>query len=181
MHRQHLYRPRDKLIRPAILFRGKGRISAVERVAYNPGVDVFFQAGAWVVTATCIAWAKQSFLCSIKVDEEAVPSERSILFVDDLHAQTTESSSGPSLKTAIGWCGFSHRAAPMRCSQPMRVVGVSLRWSSGGNWNCSSINMSTSTNGQLHLRVRATSPYRSVGGKCRRVRGRSAWLPPSPV
>ena len=90
MHRQHLYRPRDKLIRPAILFRGKGRISAVERAAYNPGVDVFFQAGAWVVTATCIAWAKQSFRCSIKVDEEAVPSERSILFVDDLHAQTTD-------------------------------------------------------------------------------------------
>ena len=91
------------------------------------------------------------------------------------------SSSGPSLKTAKGWCDFSHRAAPMRCNQSMRAMGVSLRWRSGGNWNCSSINMSTSTNDQLHLRVRATSPYRSVGDKCRRVRGRSAWQLPSPV
>ena len=38
--------PGDKLIRLAIPFRGKGRISAVEEGTYDPRVDVFFEASA---------------------------------------------------------------------------------------------------------------------------------------
>ena len=30
-------------MRPAVIFRGKGRVPAVERAAYNPRVDVFFK------------------------------------------------------------------------------------------------------------------------------------------
>ena len=67
--------PGDKLIRRAIIFRGKCRISAAERAAYDPRVYVFFQASAWMDDATCIAWVKQSFLRSIKGDEEVMPSE----------------------------------------------------------------------------------------------------------
>ena len=29
-------------MRPAVIFRGKGRVPAVERAAYDPRVDVFF-------------------------------------------------------------------------------------------------------------------------------------------
>ena len=32
-----------KLMRPAVIFRGKGRVPAVERAAYDPRVDVFFK------------------------------------------------------------------------------------------------------------------------------------------
>ena len=35
--------PGAKLMRPAVIFRGKGRISAVERAAYDPRFDDFFR------------------------------------------------------------------------------------------------------------------------------------------
>ena len=35
--------PGAKLIRPAVIFRGKGRVPRVERAAYDPRVDVFFK------------------------------------------------------------------------------------------------------------------------------------------
>ena len=42
--------------------------------------------------ATCMEWewTKRSFLRSIKSDEDIVPSEQPILFLDTLHAQTMD-------------------------------------------------------------------------------------------
>jgi hypothetical protein len=82
--------PGAKLMRPAVVFRGKGRVPAVERAAYDPRVDVFFQENAWMDNATSIAWLKKSLLRSLKGEEGVVPREQSILFADNLHAQTTD-------------------------------------------------------------------------------------------
>ena len=88
----------DKIIRPATIFPGKGRISAVERAAYDPRVEVFFQVSAWMDDATCIAWAKQSFLRSMMGDEEVVPSEQFFCLWTICTRRRRTSSSGPSLK-----------------------------------------------------------------------------------
>ncbi|CAB1116487.1 unnamed protein product [Ectocarpus sp. CCAP 1310/34] len=80
----------DKLMRTAVIFRGKGKVSAVEKAAYDPGVDVLFQENAWMDGPMCMAWAKNSFLRSIEGEEGVVPEEQSILFADNLHAQTTD-------------------------------------------------------------------------------------------
>ena len=40
--------------------------------------------------ATSIAWLKKSLLCSLKGEEGVVPRKQSILFADNLHAQTTD-------------------------------------------------------------------------------------------
>ena len=77
-------------MRPAVIFRGKGKVPAVERAAYDPRVDVFFQDNAWMDNATSIAWLKKSLLRSLKGEEGVVPRDQSILFANSLHVQTTD-------------------------------------------------------------------------------------------
>ena len=52
----------DELMRTAIIFRRKGRISAVEKESYDPLVYVFFQTSACTDGATFVVWTKQSFV-----------------------------------------------------------------------------------------------------------------------
>ncbi|KAK3249108.1 hypothetical protein CYMTET_41452 [Cymbomonas tetramitiformis] len=48
--------------KPAIIFRGQGkRVSTVEKLAWNPGVDVLWQHNAWVDRAIAPAWAGDCF------------------------------------------------------------------------------------------------------------------------
>ena len=48
--------PGGKLMQCAIIFWGTGkRISKVEKKAYDPRVDVFFQKNAWADSDFCIA------------------------------------------------------------------------------------------------------------------------------
>ena len=77
-------------MRPAVIFRGKGRVPMVERAAYDPRVDVFFQENARMDTATSIVWLKKSLLRSLKGEEGVVPRKQSILFADNLLAQTMD-------------------------------------------------------------------------------------------
>ena len=58
--------PGGKLMQCAIIFRGAGkRISKVEKKAYDPRVDVFFQKNAWADSDFCMAWAKRCFRKSL--------------------------------------------------------------------------------------------------------------------
>ena len=58
--------PGEKLMQCAIIFRGTGkRISKVEKKAYDPRVDVFFQKNAWADSDFCMAWAKRCFRKSL--------------------------------------------------------------------------------------------------------------------
>ena len=58
--------PGGKLMQCAIIFRGIGkRISKVEKKAYDPRVDVFFQKNAWADSDFCMAWVKGCFRKSL--------------------------------------------------------------------------------------------------------------------
>lgn len=108
----------DKIMRTAVIFRGKGKVSAVERAAYDPGVDVLFQENAWMDGPTCMAWAKNSFLRSLKGKEGVVPEEQSILFADNLHAQTTDEFK----KFLHGECNTLLRLLPPRLTDELQPV-----------------------------------------------------------
>ena len=85
--------PGGKLMQCAIIFRGTGkRISKVEKKAYDPRVDVFFQKNAWADSNFCMAWAKRCFRKSLMQGGGGVPVEESLLTLDNLHGQTTEKS-----------------------------------------------------------------------------------------
>eukprot|EP00903_Cladosiphon_okamuranus_P014555 g13501.t1 len=66
----------DKIMRTTVIFRGKDKVSAVERAAYDPGVDVLFQENAWMDGPSCVAWAKNSFLRSLKGQEDGSLDDR---------------------------------------------------------------------------------------------------------
>ena len=54
------------LMRCVIIFRdAKKQISQVEKKAYDPCVDVFFQKNAWVDREFCMVWAKRCFRKSL--------------------------------------------------------------------------------------------------------------------
>ena len=81
--------------RACVIFRGKGvRIKASERAAWAPDVDVLFQENAWVNRAiavkwTELTWARQIAQCHTPMTVEGtVSGERTILFADNLEAQT---------------------------------------------------------------------------------------------
>ena len=58
--------PGGKLMQCAIICRGTGkRISRVEKKAYDPRVDVFFQKNAWADSDFCMAWVKRCFRKSL--------------------------------------------------------------------------------------------------------------------
>lgn len=80
--------------RPGIIFRGAGkRIKAVEKAAWHPGVEVFFQNCAWADAAFCLSWINHFRRALQGIGR---PEEQSILFADNLHAQTT-----PEFKTKL--------------------------------------------------------------------------------
>ena len=67
------------------LFRGTGkRISADEKAAYHPSVDVYWQQCAWVDREVAVQWVKRTFKDAVKGKEEV------LLFCDNLDAQTYE-------------------------------------------------------------------------------------------
>ena len=74
-----------------MIFRGSGkRVSAVEKAAWHPGVDIYWQACAWADSAFCRSWAGDTFrkgVCGASIE---VPEKQSILFADNLYGQTTD-------------------------------------------------------------------------------------------
>ncbi|KAK3255531.1 hypothetical protein CYMTET_35291 [Cymbomonas tetramitiformis] len=72
--------------RLAIIFRGLGvRISAVEKAAWDPRVDVYFQPKAWADRDFCVEWAKRTFAPWAK----GVAGEK-VLLMDNLDGQLTK-------------------------------------------------------------------------------------------
>ena len=88
---QLTFGPGQRVYRPAVIFRGSGiRVSAVERAAWHPGVDIYWQGCAWADSAFCNSWAGNTFrkgVCGASIE---VPEKESILFADNLYGQTTD-------------------------------------------------------------------------------------------
>ena len=88
---QVIFGPGSMLMRISVIFRGTGkRISPVEKDAYHKNVDVFFQENAWADQKFCMEWAQRSYRKSLMRGRSHLPQERSILLMDNLHAQTTD-------------------------------------------------------------------------------------------
>lgn len=88
---QPTFGPSGEAMRCAIIFRGKGRVSKVERAAYDERVDVFFQPNAWADDNFCLEWAKRCFRPSVMAASGGrVPEAQTVLLADNLHGQTTE-------------------------------------------------------------------------------------------
>ncbi|CAN0033077.1 unnamed protein product, partial [Pylaiella littoralis] len=88
---QRCFGPAEELVRPCVIFRRTGkRITAVEKAAWHPEVDVEWQACAWADSSFCNSWAKNTYRKAVCGTSLTPPKEESILFADNLHGQTTE-------------------------------------------------------------------------------------------
>ena len=84
---QVAFRPEGKQPRLAIIFRGKGkRISEDEKLAWHPGVDIYFQPNAWMDTKVCCEWGEKTLTEFIKSEKVS----RHVLLLDNLEAHTKE-------------------------------------------------------------------------------------------
>ena len=116
---QVTFGPGGKVFRIAVIFRGKGkRISAVEKAAYHKDVDVFFQENAWADQNFCMEWAKRSYRKSLMRGRGELPKARSILIMDNLHAQTTDAFKEYLAKecNTLAWYG------PAECTDEVQPV-----------------------------------------------------------
>ena len=78
--------------RAAIIFRGKGlRIAAEERSQWDPRVDVYFQAKAWLNDSVLDEWVIRTFSKATSFAQNAHADwEESVLFCDNLKTQTRD-------------------------------------------------------------------------------------------
>ena len=68
-----------------IIFRGKGKqIKALEKKAYHPKVDIFWQENAWADTSVSCEWVEKTLKPAVSSGEEF------ILICDNLAAQVSE-------------------------------------------------------------------------------------------
>ena len=65
-------------------------MSKVEKKAYDTRVDAFFQKNTWADSAFCLAWVEKCFRKSLMQGWGRVPAEQSLLTLDSLHRQTTD-------------------------------------------------------------------------------------------
>lgn len=50
----------DQNVKPALVFRGKGNITFLEKENYGERVDVYFQQNTWMDTAVNLQWCKNT-------------------------------------------------------------------------------------------------------------------------
>ena len=72
-------------MRCAIIFRGKGHVSKIEKQAYDKRVDVYFQSHAWADSDFCMQWARRTFQEGLKGEDGKLPAAQSLLLMDNLH------------------------------------------------------------------------------------------------
>ena len=59
----------EQNVKPALIFRGKGRVATEEKEKYDKRVDVYFQQDAWMDEEIYLQWV-QGTLISIWNDKE---------------------------------------------------------------------------------------------------------------
>ena len=111
--------PGQRVYRPAVIFRGSGkRVYAVERAAWHPGVDIYWQGCAWADSAFCNFWAGNTFRKGVCGASTEVPEKESILFADNLYGQTTD-----EFKRALSEkCNTMLWLLPPKCTDEVQPV-----------------------------------------------------------
>lgn len=71
----------DQNVKPALVFRGKGNITFLEKENYGERVDVYFQQNTWMDTAVNLQWCKNTlFPGAGKNDQEKVIFPNNVSF-----------------------------------------------------------------------------------------------------
>ena len=83
---QVMFRPEGNQPKLGIIFRGKGRVTMDEKLAWHPSVDVFFQKNAWLDSEVCKKWIDSS----LKRFAEEEHLDRFLLLVDILSCQQSD-------------------------------------------------------------------------------------------
>ena len=64
---------KDQNVKPALVFRGKGPITSLEKQSYNERVNVYFQQNAWMDTELNMQWCNNTLFPGVgKNDQEKV-------------------------------------------------------------------------------------------------------------
>lgn len=106
-------------VKPGLIFRGTGqRISAAERAAWDPAVDVFFQKKAWFDGVVAGQWVKKSLAPAVEAALAALPAgHRVLLYADNLAAQTS-----PDFKRDLNACRVDRWLLPKNCTDIVQPV-----------------------------------------------------------
>ena len=80
---QICFSPEGNHVKIEIIFRGKGKVSKLEKKAYHKAVDVYFQDNAWADTEFSCKWVERTLKSAIPLGEEFV------LICDNLNSQTS--------------------------------------------------------------------------------------------
>ena len=60
----------SQIVKPAIVFRGKGNITPDEKLQYDKDVDVYFQPSAWMDEELTLQWVKGTLIPPLKSDDK---------------------------------------------------------------------------------------------------------------
>ena len=55
-------------MKPALIFRGKGRVATEEKEKYDKRVDVYFQQNAWMYEEISMRWVQGTLILGIRND-----------------------------------------------------------------------------------------------------------------
>ena len=75
----------EQNVKPAFIFRGKGRVATEEKEKYDKKVDVYFQQNAWMDEEINLQWVQGTLIPGIGNDKE-----EKILFADNVGFQKNQ-------------------------------------------------------------------------------------------
>ena len=75
----------EQNVKPALIFRGKGRVATEEKEKYDKGVDVYFQQNAWMDEEINMQWVQGTLIPIIGNDKE-----EKVLFADNVRFQQSQ-------------------------------------------------------------------------------------------
>ena len=72
-------------MKPALIFRGKGRVATEEKEKYDKRVDVYFQQDVWMDEEMNMQWVQGTLIPIIGNDKE-----EKVLFADNVRFQQSQ-------------------------------------------------------------------------------------------
>ena len=75
----------EQNVKPALIFRGKGRVAMAEKGKYDKGVDVYFQQNAWMDEEINMQWVQGTLIPGI-----GKGSDEKVLFADNVGFQQSK-------------------------------------------------------------------------------------------
>eukprot|EP00794_Sanderia_malayensis_P014737 gene14737-16272_t len=75
----------SQTVKPAIVFRGKGKINQQEKLQYDKDIDVYFQPSAWMDEELNLQWVRMTLIPALESD-----NQEKVLFADNVGFQLSQ-------------------------------------------------------------------------------------------